>query len=162
MASPFYARRLYAVVPNVSWGLIPWEADILACTKAGFLHEIEVKVSMSDWKADLLKDKFKGAAHSKWIKNFWYAGPPKLMARFGEIAIPETAGVIAVDDSGVKVLRAAKANKAAKRLSAPEILQLCRLGAIKAWRRHKPLPEQTDFIGQLVDVPGLKDGGVNE
>lgn len=43
--------RRNTVVPNAYWGLgLTWEADLLVISKAGYLTEVEIKVS----KADLL------------------------------------------------------------------------------------------------------------
>lgn len=53
-----FPPRRWAVCPNVSWGMLPWEADILALSKNNVIHEVEVKVTASDLKRDLLKDKF--------------------------------------------------------------------------------------------------------
>lgn len=135
--SPFHARRHLAVVRNVSWSMLPWEADMLACTKAGYLSEIEIKISLGDWKSDHEKAKFR-TSYRQWnmLKHFWYAGPKDLMVRYPEIIIPPTAGIIAVDDDGIEIIRRAEANPSAKPLTDKERLGLCRLGAIKAWNQE--------------------------
>lgn len=38
-----FPPRRYAVCPNVSWGALPWEADVVAVSQAGIVHEVEVK-----------------------------------------------------------------------------------------------------------------------
>lgn len=136
--SPFYARQQLAVVPNVSWGLLPWEADLLALSKAGYLSEVEIKISMSDWKADLDKGKHSitssvGYPSVNSIKRFYYAGPKKLMSRYQEIAISKDAGIIAVEEERIEVLRPAVDRKAV-RMPETEVMKLLRLAALKAWR----------------------------
>lgn len=139
-SSPFHARANLAVVPNVSWGLLPWEADLLALTRARYLSEIEIKVSLSDWKADPFKSKWR-AGFKQWdmIKSFWYAAPPKLAERHAEIeGLRPGYGVIAVADNDIRVVKSPEPNRSARKLTDAETLQLCRLGAIKAWKRaHK-------------------------
>lgn len=138
--SPFHARRHIAVVPNVSWGLIPWEADLLVLSKARYLSEIEIKISMADWKADLAKTKFRPDAYSEYerpeklVKFFWYAAPPELAKRFEEVGIADTAGVLSVGDNKVDVLRYAKANPKAEKFDDDKTMKLLRLSALKAWR----------------------------
>lgn len=43
------------VVPNVSWGLLPYEADLLGVNKSGQVTEVEIKRSLSDLRADFKK-----------------------------------------------------------------------------------------------------------
>jgi hypothetical protein len=87
-----FPPRRWAVCPNVSWGLLPWEADILAISNtANRIHEIEVKVTASDLKRDLYKtkwgigkdvmglpswnSKYYSATYDarKHVHHFWYA-----------------------------------------------------------------------------------------
>lgn len=146
-SSPFFVRTQLAVVPNVSWGLLPWEADLVACSKAGYLTEIEIKISFSDWKADPMKAKFR-CGHRQWdmVKAFWYAAPKKLALRHAEIdGLRAGYGVLAIDCDQVEILKPAEPNRMARKLTDAERLQLCRLGAIKAWNRvyHPTVEELT-------------------
>jgi hypothetical protein len=145
--SPFYARKFLAVVPNVSWGMLAWEADLLVCTKFGYLSEIEIKISFSDWKSDPEKAKFANVgSFGDWsmIKSFWYAAPLRLALRHQEIeGLRFGYGVLGVeiDDNGdyrVSVVRKAMESSSARKLTDKEQLQLCRLGALKAWNHRKP------------------------
>jgi len=43
------------VIPNVSYGFLPYEADLLVLMKSGWVDEVEIKVSLSDLKADAKK-----------------------------------------------------------------------------------------------------------
>src|ERR1700735_2324206 len=94
--SPFSQRRNWLVIPNVSYGFLRYEADLLVVSKAKFCTEIEVKVSLSDWKADFEKRKHK--IPDKRVKYQYYAAPRELAVRHTELPIPEAWGVIAVSD----------------------------------------------------------------
>lgn len=53
-----------------------YRADFVMITAAGYLTEIEVKVSRSDWRADLAKPKWLGMP--AWVSRFVYAVPEEL------------------------------------------------------------------------------------
>lgn len=75
--SPFYCRS-HLVVPNVSWGFLNHEADLLVMSKAKLLTEIEIKRSWSDFMADFKK----GHDHSHpFIARFYYAVPASIGKR---------------------------------------------------------------------------------
>lgn len=75
--SPFYCRT-HLVVPNVSWGFLNHEADLLVMTKARLLTEVEIKRSWSDFLADFKKDH----DHSHpLIARFYYAVPSSIGKR---------------------------------------------------------------------------------
>jgi hypothetical protein len=89
----------FAVVPNVSWSWFDWETDLVAITRARYVHEYEIKISHSDFKADFKKRKhyrFKDirreGKHARTPNYFWYVAPIKAIP----ICIPEYAGLIEV------------------------------------------------------------------
>ena len=43
------------IVPNS--GVFGWEADMISCTRAGYINEWEIKISRSDFLADMKKIK---------------------------------------------------------------------------------------------------------
>lgn len=64
--------RTDLMVPNVSWGLLPYEADFIIMTPNGYLTEIEIKRSFEDFKADFKK----GHKHDdERIYHFYYCVP---------------------------------------------------------------------------------------
>jgi hypothetical protein len=69
--SPFYMRQ-NIVVPNVDWGFLNHEADLLVLSKANRLTEIEIKRSWSDFMADFKK---KHTHYDKKLSHFYYAVP---------------------------------------------------------------------------------------
>jgi len=55
--------------------ILPWEADVLSVTKAGLIHEYEIKLNIYDFKADAKKvDKHKnmGDGWGRIPNYFWY------------------------------------------------------------------------------------------
>lgn len=79
--SSLFDRRNDIIVPNVSWGLLPYEADLLAISKAGQVTEVEIKRSMADLRADFKK----GHLHdSEDITYFYYCVPESLVEKAKE------------------------------------------------------------------------------
>lgn len=69
--SPYYIRQ-NIVVPNVDWGFLNHEADLLVLSKAKYLTEIEIKRTWSDFMADFKK---KHTHYDKKLSHFYYAVP---------------------------------------------------------------------------------------
>src|SRR5271166_2223922 len=92
--SPFSQRKNFLAIPNVRWGFLNYEADMLVVSRAKYCTEIEVKVSMADWKNDFEKRKHKRPDNR--IKYQYYAAPYKLAVRYTELDLPIGWGVIAV------------------------------------------------------------------
>lgn len=141
----FFDFRRNIIVPNVSWGLLTHECDLLVITKSGYASEVEIKVSKSDLKRDLLKSH---GHYSNLIKRLFFAIPEGLV-KFQEF-IPERAGIIQVIRGnlgygyGCKILKRAKINKYAKPLSTNEIIQLGRLASIRMWCLKKTLSNENN------------------
>ena len=129
--SPFYYRKHMCVVPNVSYGMnLDYEADILAITTAGCVLECEIKVTVSDFKADMKK--------RKWIlppryHKFYYAVPDYIYGRVANIRRPDGTGIITVSDNHVEVPLLATHHSRTSKMEAADVLQLARLGAMRLW-----------------------------
>lgn len=144
--APFYCRR-WIVVPNVSWGLLPYEADLLAVSKSHYATEIEIKVSLYDFRADQRKyGKFGGmtAFQRGRVHKFFYAVPESIGDRVAaELAQCEHRGfaglyVVTEDRHGrrqAKLMRPAKPITAAP-LSDADVLKVARLGVMRYWTRR--------------------------
>jgi len=90
------------------------ERDVLVVTSAGYIYEIEIKLTLSDWTADQKKDKwfFSESGYrtlpdgrtgycgkvdmQKNIKQFSYAVPRKLIEKCPDF-VPPSTGLIAID-----------------------------------------------------------------
>jgi len=141
----YFDYRQNLVIPNLSWGLWIHECDLFVVRKSGFGIEVEIKIS----KHDLIKDTNKRHHHIdrfNRIKELWFAIPPYL-ERYIEY-IPIQAGILIVEpgvDVGinktrhVSVLRQAKSNNNAQKLTDKEIQQLMRLMAMRVWSMKRKL-----------------------
>lgn len=94
------------------WYIDGGQADLIFVSKAGYVTEIEVKISRADWKKD--------ASKSKWqrprphIARFFYAVPESLLAEGLPDWCPPEAGVLAVSGANVREVRAARRFKSQK------------------------------------------------
>jgi hypothetical protein len=118
--------------PNVMF--FPWESDVLAVSSAGYVTEYEVKSSISDWKADVEKDKFKHPMKSKFeraVKQLYYVVPVGLYEKYQQSAFPIAPGAgICVyggwAKAGLKIEQQAKTNVNAKPLDQKDLMRLYR------------------------------------
>ena len=92
------------IVPNVSWSYFSWEADLISITKANYLNEFEIKISLSDFQKDFLKSKhrvLKNPLGRYRIPNyFWYVAPIKAIP----LCIPDYAGLIEVVQQDYRII----------------------------------------------------------
>ena len=152
--------RRYVVVPNVSWGLVNWEADLIALAPSGFMYEVEIKISHADLKADFDKPKHRrgGMDDIAWrkLRGFYYAMPAALyaLATTKQTPIPDYAGIITVAPRSERdtrlrctVERHPTLNKGAVKLGTYDMYQLARLGVMRYWTRREarePAPQRHD------------------
>ena len=138
--SPFYFLRQFVVLPN-SNSFTSWEADLLVCSKAGFLTEIEIKVSRQDWRNDTKKDKFQNRPDGRraygwgFIKQFYYAVPREIAGDSDALVrMPQWAGLIAVSEDGTcEVAHQAETLDGHRKLSEKQLLKFARLAAVRIW-----------------------------
>lgn len=130
----FFNWRVNLVVPNVSWGMGLHECDLLVCTKAGYLWEVEIKVSKSDLKKDAEK---RHGHYNPNIKHLYFAIPNYLEDCIEHI--PERAGIVTVAPKDerqwwrVKKIREPQTNPGAKPLTPEQRYTLARLGSMRIW-----------------------------
>lgn len=126
------------VIPNVSWAFIEWEADLLIITKAGRINEVEIKVSVADFRADAKKDKWLKASinqrFNEIINCFYYAMPLEIYDKVKN-EIPAFAGVITYNQRNktASIIKKAKINRSAKYVSSDDKLKLARLLNFRYW-----------------------------
>jgi hypothetical protein len=93
----------YLMVPNVSWSWFSWETDLISITRAGYVHEYEIKCTHQDFKNDYKKRKhltFRDAAARQIHENrlrripnyFWYVAPIRAIP----LCVPGYAGLMEV------------------------------------------------------------------
>ena len=103
-----------------------WESDLLFLSKSGTWTEIEIKISRSDFLADLKKTEKHStlADKEKWMKpnRFFYAVPEGLVT---PDEVPDYAGLIWVMDNGFHSIVTQKpAPELHKHKNTPEDLKL--------------------------------------
>ena len=128
----FYGIRETVMVPNVSWGLLEHEADMVIMKASRWADEVEIKVSASDIKADLRKNRGRGHRRSPLIRKLWFAVPEHLA---DDPNIPVFAGILKINEHGerVEVYRPAPINPSARKLTDKETYTLMRLGCMRIW-----------------------------
>ena len=115
------------------------ECDVLVCSKAGYLTEIEIKRSWADFLADFAKDHDHS---SELIKNLYYCVPLCLKDKVIEFLrnVPEdrkndfrySAGVITYSEDGVLTTWCvARPNWIAKKLFIEQRFEMARLEAMR-------------------------------
>lgn len=118
--------------------IVNHECDMLIVTKNQYLTEVEIKISLSDLKADFKK---KHRHKDKNIKNFYYAFPAEMKEKAIEL-IPEEAGIlIAVkkhlhsgqEYRAIECYRKPKINKEAKPINDIVLSKIYRLGYLRYW-----------------------------
>lgn len=124
------------IVPNVSWGLgFIHELDLIVVSPSGWAKEIEIKVTLADLKADGSK---RHGHYSAKIRELYFAVPYWLEAEALQI-IPKHAGLIVAHTEPAYVtrraviIRTARINKNARRLTDTERDKLRELAAMRLW-----------------------------
>ena len=124
--------------PMIWRSIVNHECDMLIVTKNHYLTEVEIKISLSDLKADFKK---KHQHKDENIKNFYYAFPAEMKEKAIEL-IPEEAGIlIAIKkhlNSGyeyrdIECYRKPKINKEAKPINDIVLSKIYRLGYLRYW-----------------------------
>jgi len=138
-----YPPRQCIVVPNISWGFgLAWEADLISVTPAGYATEIEIKVSVSDFRADSKKRKHELIRSSK-ISSFVYAMPKEIYEKAG-VDVPEDYGIILIEPYKSRYLNDERDGHVAKwhrrpkkfnktKIEGKQITELYRLGYLRMW-----------------------------
>lgn len=137
----FIGYRKNLIVPNVSYGWMNYEADLLTVSQSGWLTEIEIKISLQDLKHDLKK----GHGHNdKRVRKLVYCIPEACL-EWAVQNLPAGDGIIIWKVKAAKQgnqeinilsfsnFRQAKARKDVKQLTDKEIISLQRLGCMRIW-----------------------------
>lgn len=130
-----FGWRQNVIVPNVSYGLMGHEADVVVMKQSGWAEEVEIKISAADIKRDLGKNNGKGHRRDCRMRKLWFAVPEHLA---GDPNIPAFAGILSLSRNGygsirVTTARAPELNKNARKLTDAEQLTLARLGCMRIW-----------------------------
>lgn len=145
LANYFDARK-NIIVPNVSWGLLNHEADLLILSKSGYLTEIEIKRSWSDFLADFRKCHAHDDRKVSWR---YFAVPHSIVGRcrekLRELSLFDEWGLVAYAENPYPTDRYPclveithypsniRQHHSEKKLTTDEMFQLARLGAMRTW-----------------------------
>ena len=141
--STLFNKRRDIIVPNVSWGLLNHEADMVIMTPSGYLTEIEIKRSWEDFKADFKK----GHKHDdERISKLYYSVPESIQGdviqflneKFDNwLNIP--CGVLSFTDRGSKACIKDCPPSRGRKLFLEEQLTIARLGCLRIWNLKQKL-----------------------
>ena len=165
--------RKNIVVPNVSWGLLNYEADFVSCSKSGYLTEVEIKRSWEDFQKDFKKDH---KHDDPRVAYFYYCVPKSIAYRVMDAlyvvepfeckwrnykitgikdGVPTNAGLITYDNHdwqgnecewiGIDFMAIAGRRKAARRLTDQEQLKLAHLGCMRLWDLKKKIAKLQEY-----------------
>lgn len=137
--SEYFNPRVNLIVPNVSWGMLLYECDLLVVTPSNYLYEVEIKVSANDLRNDLKKNH---GHRSERIKRLYFAVPAVLESAVKAYA-PERAGILLVGTEAMLRRcwcdRDPKENRSAPPCSAEDRLNVYRLGCMRIWTLKKKI-----------------------
>ena len=131
--------RANIIVPNVSWGLLQYEADLVILRPSMYAIEVEIKTSKADIKRDLLK---RHSHDSDLFRELWFAIPEALK---DDVNIPTKAGIMAVEKrrNGVgfqlRIVRRGTLNKYASKWTPTQKDKLLNLGCMRIWSLKEAL-----------------------
>lgn len=165
--------RRNIVVPNVSWGLLEYEADFVSLSKSGYLTEVEIKRSWEDFKKDFTKDH---RHDDPRVSYFYYCVPKSISYRVMDAlyvvepfdskyrkykitgikdGVPTNAGLITYDNHdwqgnecewiGIDFMAIAGRRKAARKLTDQEQLKLAHLGCMRLWDLKKKIAKLQEY-----------------
>lgn len=154
----FFDVRKYIIVPNVSYGLSGMhEVDLFVVTKAGYVKEIEIKVSKSDFLADK-KKKHNHIDKENRINEFYYALPLELYEQVKDL-IPETSGVITCSQyknkrketiTTAKLVRKASKVKGSRKLATEELFKVTKLGCMRIFGLKDKINKLNNKLNNLI------------
>ncbi|WP_338949966.1 MmcB family DNA repair protein [Fusobacterium nucleatum] len=145
----YFEKSSLVIVPKVSgnnwwfdsetmiWkNIVNHECDILIVSKNQYLTEVEIKISLSDLKADFKK---KHQHKDENIKNFYYAFPEEMKEKAIGL-IPKEAGILiaikkedGIQYREIECYRKPKINKGAKPINDKVLSMIYRLGYLRYW-----------------------------
>ena len=132
----YYGTRQNIIVPNcfINWGTVAdHECDLIVIRPSRYAEEVEIKRSLSDFKADFKK---KHGHIDPRLKHLYYAMPDDVYAQCKDM-IPDYAGVYVITlKYGRPVVQCVKVapKKECRKLTAEEVLKIARLGAMRIWK----------------------------
>lgn len=155
LIATWFNFRKNIIVPNVSFGLFPrHEADMLILNRSGYLTEVEIKRSWSDF----LNDFKKTTTHDEGKVSLKYFAVPisikdKVLGHLENVDPGKIWGVLCYnEDLKFEYIREPSnyyIRDPKNKLTVEEQLKLARLGAMRVWNLKKKLYNITDNCTRL-------------
>lgn len=132
--SKIWNTRTDIFVTNLSWGLLDYEADFVVLNKSGYLTEVEIKRTWSDFLADFKKEH---THNDSRIYHFFYCLPISFKEKAIELLTEKFGNripaILLYDEDG-KITRAGGiSQRGGRKLFIEEQLTLSRLGTMRFW-----------------------------
>jgi len=91
------------------------EFDFLMLTQSDYLHEFEIKLTISDFRADNKKDlKMIMLKNGNYPANFWYVVPSNIV---GFVEVPEFAGLVSAYQGEHRIVMEIKKKVTSRKLN---------------------------------------------
>lgn len=140
----YFNFRRNLIIPNVSYGMMDYEADLIIVNPKGLATEVEIKISALDLK----KDKKKGHHHNNELVHRLYFAIPYYLENYLD-DIPKKAGILLVKPifkdivgyktkSYVECIRGPRLNKV-DRWDDNKRMQITRLSTMRIWSLKEKL-----------------------
>lgn len=101
--------------------------DVLGILGSGHRIEVEIKRTMSDFRANAKKWHVVGRENllRKWPRNFYFCVPGELLERV-QVELPDYAGLLYQNDFDLAVAKIAPTNNSAEKISLKTLPKLAR------------------------------------
>lgn len=125
------------VLPNITMGSLGarYEADLIYINKRRYVSEVEIKISMSDFKADFKKKVYH---NSDIVRQFYYLFPNDLYIENSQeierLLMESDAGIMTVRNFRgrcVKIRRKATIRRSVEPIKETKLLELMYIGCMK-------------------------------
>lgn len=163
-----FDQRSSVVVPNISWGMLPYEADLIGISAHKQVTEVEIKRSISDLRADYRK----GHRHdAPCVTYFYYCVPESLVEQAKKVILEneQKRRVVPISEKDCPALlfftesgeiRQADFGTAKRfgyhRADDKDIMDAGRLASLRYWDAAQRLARPEDF-GAKAKIRELQD-----
>lgn len=149
----FGIERGYTPIPNVLMFGGRYEADFVYINKNNYLTEVEIKISVADFKADFKKKHYHD---SNDVRSLYYALPKDLYKKdkelFKSMAAERGAGIIVVGGCRTcEIVQKAAIRKNVKSLGPWQMIGYMRLGCLKWFKPQYRLDVPDINVGNKGD-----------
>jgi hypothetical protein len=132
--STLFNKRQDIMIPNLSYGLLDYEADFVSISKSGYLTEVEIKRSFEDFKADFKKKHNHNDFH---VYYFYYCIPESIFNKVNKYLQENqsTKAILTYDENGFIFNKhiGFSRNYNGRKLFIEEQLKVARLGCLRMW-----------------------------